>query len=137
MLQEVAKSCCQSYNMCCCLSYDLVPRPFTGTPRFFLAAVEKTLVNLIFLHGCEINSGRGRPGYEVTSHVWKYFRALRTLARKRVRRRPTISYGIVQWCTIAPAKSKSKPADQVRIRNLDMWLKFIQYMYSLSNGLVL
>ena len=48
---------------------NLVPRP--STPRFYLIAVEK---NPIFLHGCKIKPGRGRPGYEVTcrcnSNYW-------------------------------------------------------------------
>ena len=34
---------------------NLVPRP--STPKFYLAAVEK--------NGCEMKSGRGRPGYKV------------------------------------------------------------------------
>ena len=43
---------------------SLIPR--LPTPRFYLAAVEK---NPIFLHSCEIKSGRGKPGYEAS--VWQ------------------------------------------------------------------
>ena len=53
---------------------NLVPRP--STPRFYLAAMEKNrgvrpgisyhVRPPIFLHSCEIKSGRGRPGYEVS-----------------------------------------------------------------------
>ena len=46
---------------------NLVPRP--STRRFYLAAVEKNRKleknSPIFLHGCEIKFGRGKPGYEV------------------------------------------------------------------------
>ena len=47
---------------------NFVPRP--STRRFYLTAVEKNRKleknSPIFLHGCEIKSGRGSPGYEVT-----------------------------------------------------------------------
>ena len=33
-----------------------------STPRFYLAFMEKN--SPIFLHGCEINSGCGKPGYK-------------------------------------------------------------------------
>ena len=49
---------------------SLEPRP--SSPTFYLAAVEK---NRIFLHGCEIKSGRGRPGFEATEIVHFSFRA--------------------------------------------------------------
>ena len=40
---------------------SLEPRPYT--PRFYLAALEK---KSIFLQGCEIKSGRVRPGFEAS-----------------------------------------------------------------------